>query len=85
MDKKMTSEVRQEVIKATGLCLNPDCTAHDAVVARIWDYAHKNKEDITLVTEGTIKEIIGRSFSGRTAVSKTANRGSIPRRPAKGV
>ncbi len=80
---EVTPEIRREVIQATGLCLNPNCTAHDAVVARIWDYAHK--EDITLVRKETIEEIIGRSSSGRTTDSKPVNRGSIPRRPAKGV
>ena len=61
MDKKVTPEIRQEVIQATGLCLNPNCTAHDAVVARIWEYAHKEdsgKETITLVREKTIKDIL---------------------------
>ena len=56
MDKKVTPEIRQEVIQATGLCLNPNCTAHDAVVGRIWEYARKG--DITLVREGTIKDIL---------------------------
>jgi hypothetical protein len=53
---EVTPEIRREVIEATGLCLNPKCTAHDRVIARIWEYAHK--EDISLVRESTIKAIL---------------------------
>ena len=56
MRKEVTPEIRREILQVTGLCLNPNCTAHDAIVVRIWEYAHK--EDITVVRERTIKEIL---------------------------
>jgi hypothetical protein len=36
--KKEMNSIRQEVILTTGLCLNPNCTAHDTIVLRIWEY-----------------------------------------------
>ena len=39
---KVTPEIRMEVIEATGLCLNPNCIAHDSIVARIWEYAKRS-------------------------------------------
>jgi hypothetical protein len=64
MSVKVTPEIRREVIEATELCKNPKCTAHDAVVIRIWEYAHK-KRDITLVREETIKEVSEKAGLGR--------------------
>ena len=48
MDKKPSKKemqgIRQEVILATGLCLNPKCKAHDSVVLRIWNYKQEAAE-----------------------------------------
>ena len=36
--KKEMRSIRREVILHTGLCLNPNCTAHDSIVLKIWEY-----------------------------------------------
>ncbi len=41
---KVTEEMRREVIAATGLCLHPECTAHDRIVGRIWRYKEEAYE-----------------------------------------
>ena len=55
ISKKEMRGIRQEVILSTGLCLNPNCTAHDAIVLRIWKYkqeaadnAYENGKDHVL-------------------------------------
>ncbi len=55
---RVTEEIRREVISATGLCLNPKCKAHDAVVEKIWKYkenAAAAAED--LVDFGTVPRV----------------------------
>ncbi len=42
--KDVTPEIRREVMEATQLCTSPTCTAHDGVVARIWEYKCRGEE-----------------------------------------
>jgi len=42
---KVTPAMRHEIITATGLCVNPHCTAHDDIVLRIWKYKEAAVED----------------------------------------
>lgn len=60
MDTELTPEIRKEVIEATGLCKNPKCTAHDGIVKRIWEYAHKADSENVEIKEAIAGEIIGR-------------------------
>jgi hypothetical protein len=60
MDTELTPEIRKEVIEATELCKNPKCTAHDAVVMRIWEYAHKADPKNAEIKEAIASEILGR-------------------------
>ena len=41
---KITKEMRREVITATGLCLTPECSAHDTIVENIWKYKEEAYE-----------------------------------------
>lgn len=57
MELKVTSRIRREIIQATGLCLNPECTAHDSVVARIWKY--KSQAEVKAFQEGRYSALDG--------------------------
>jgi hypothetical protein len=65
MDKKPSKGemqgIRREVILTTGLCLNPNCTAHDSIVLRIWNYkceaadnAYESGENHVLYSTGEL-------------------------------
>lgn len=46
--KDVTPEIRREVIEATGLCTNPNCVAHDRLVASIWEYKAAAVDQVTI-------------------------------------